>query len=290
MYDPELGMDKIHAAILRILAGLRYAFEWIPYSKLKERITYPESEIKKRLRELNKAKAIQMSYNPVLKEWTFKITQKGLDLIALWDLKRNDVIKQLGTMIGEGKEALIYSALTPDDEWVIIKFHRYYGHEFTKIKKSLAYIAIKWRIKELKIEEYKIDIPRAKAQIEHYVLQRLSDRYPVPEPISWNRHVVVMKMIYDYPGIPAKDLRQVKLENPKEWLNDILETYNQIVEKEGIVHGDLAPDNILVKQDGTFYVIDWPQAVPKDFEGAEELYKRDVQNIKEFFKKKYGVN
>jgi len=289
MAKKEIELDKYHIAILRILCGLSKAFYWIPFSKICEKCSYPKELIKEKLRELVKAKYAMVSYVAQYKEHGFRITHKGLDALCIWDYKKHNIIKEVCTVIGEGKEAKIVSAISPEGEWLIIKFHRYYALEFRKIRKSLNFAAIYWRIKQLKIEDYMIDVPRAKAQIEYYVLNKLKGKYPVPEPVSINRHSVVMKMICDEPGIPAKDLRRVKLVDPEVWYKDILETYNQTVEKEKIVHGDLGPDNILITKDGEFYFIDWPQAVPKDFSGAKELYERDIKTIKEYFEKEYGI-
>jgi len=175
-------------------------------------------------------------------------------------------------------------------EYLILKFHKYYAAEFEKIKKSLAYSAIKLRGEELRIEDYKIDIPKAKAQIEFHVLKKLWDKgFKVPKPIDLDRHVVAMEMIYDFPGIPSKLLKDVILEDPKEMKEEIVNEYLSIVEKGGIVHGDFSEFNIMIKQDGSFFIIDWPQAVPTTFELAEKLKERDLNNILNFFKKKYKV-
>jgi RIO kinase 2 len=45
----------------------------------------------------------------------------------------------------------------------------------------------------------------------------------------------------------------------------------------------------VVTRDGRVLLIDWPQAVPVDHQNAEELLRRDVENVLNYFERKYGV-
>ena len=281
-------VDKKDVAILRVLDGLRGSFEYILVPKVEEKTPFGRDFIMKRLSKLNKLRLVELRrYED---DWGARITQKGLDTLSIWNFKTHGIIHKVLAQIGTGKESVIYSALTPDQEFVVIKFHRYYALEFERIKNSLAYASIKLRGEELKIEDFMIDVPRAKAQVEFSVMKKLSEMgFSVPKPIDLDRHAIVMEMVYDEPGVPARLLKDVKLNNPKEAKEIILEEYNDIVDKAGIVHGDFSQFNVMIKKDGSFYIIDWPQAVPSDYEFAEELRKRDVRNFEDYFKKTYGV-
>ena len=281
-------VDKKDIAILRVLDGLRGSFEFAFITKIAEKLPYDKDFVMKRLLKLNKLKLVQL--RKFEEEWGCMILQKGLDTLAVWNFKKHGIIKEILTQIGVGKESTIFSALSSDDEFIVLKFHRYYALEFEKIKRSLAYAAVKLRGEELKKEEYMIDVPKAKAQIEFKVMKTLHEKgFAVPKPIDLDRHVVAMEMIYDEPGIPSSLLKDVNLSNPKEAKEAIIEEYLDIVEKGGFVHGDFSEFNIMIKKNGEFFIIDWPQAVPTSYELADELKKRDLKNIKEYFLRKYGV-
>jgi len=284
----EFYLDKKDVAILRVLDGLRRGFEVVFVSKIVEKTPFSYDFVMKRLRKLNKMKLVELRRGE--REWGAKILQRGLDELAVWNLVTHGVIKEVCGKIGEGKESVIFSAITPDKEFVVLKFHRYYALEFRKIEKSLAYASVRLRGEELCIEDYEIDVPKAKAQVEYHVLKKISELgLAVPKPIDLDRHVVVMEMIYDTPGMPCPLLKKVKLSNPKEAKEMIKEEYNTIVEKAGIVHGDFSEYNIMVKKDGSFYIIDWPQAVPTSYKLANHIKQRDLENIDRYFKNTYGV-
>lgn len=290
MLDEDLGIDKYHAAILRVAEGLKDFFEWIPVSKIYEKLRYNKSLINKKIRDLIEKRLLKISFIAAYNEHGIKITQKGIDYIALWDYKRNMILKKILTKIGEGKESIIYSGISYDDEFVVIKMNRYVKLKFRKVRKSPAFVSIEWWAKKNRIPFERLDIPKAKAQIEYYFLEKVYKKYPVPKPISINRHSVLMEMIYDEPGIPSKRLNEIKLENPEEFLEKILEIYDNLYKKEKIVHGDFSAENILVKRDGSFYIIDWCQAFPANLKISYEIYKRDKENIIDFFKRKYKLS
>jgi len=86
----------------------------------------------------------------------------------------------------------------------------------------------------------------------------------------------------------APNLNEIEIENAKELKEDILNEYEKIYKNEKIVHGDLSGENILINEEG-FYIIDWPQAIPSTIDFGEDVYKRDINNLTKFFKRKYGI-
>ena len=280
----RLELSNIEAAILRQLDYLSKYYEWVPYKKLKRRLQYNDKLVRKTIKELLRKERIKGIPHTGYGEWGFKITEKGLDRIALHDLYKNMVVKDLITPIGKGKEAEVWLGIDFDNNFIAVKKHLYDKAEFKKIHKSLAFASIKWRAKQLGKKLYEINIPRAKAQIESIVLEKLYyKKFRVPKPISINRHILVTEAIM-VNNNPAPRLVDTKPPNPQELEREILEEYASIKEKAKLVHGDLSPFNILITDDN-FYIIDWPQAVPIDYEEAELLYERDVNNIRKFFEK-----
>jgi len=286
------AVDKRDIAILRTMEGLSRAFEWIPEDKLLERLPMDYIELARRLQKLDRLNLIDYKFVPYFDTFAARMKEKGYDTLALWDMKKHNVFKELGTVIGEGKEATILNAKDPDDEWIAIKLHRYHAPEFRRIRKTLAYAAVKARGEELNIEDHRIDVPRAKAQVEMKVLERLSELdFPVPGPRSINRHAVAMDMIEgDVSGLPAPILAKVRLENPEDALEVILEDYKDMVLQGHYVHGDFSEHNVLVTPDGELYYVDWPQAVPIEHPSAPQLCYRDIRNIIKYFERRYRMD
>ncbi len=267
-------MDTRDITILRIIDGLWETYEWVPVIEIKDRITW-RIRFNQHIKSLEKLGLIGWNKS-TYGEPAVKITEKGIDTLAVWDFKKHGVIDDIGNVIGEGKEAVVVYALK-DNEPRVIKFHKYYSAEFHKLKRSLSYSVINWWRKKIGRDIRPIDFPRAKAQIEYHALQKLHKHVTVPEPFGINRHAIVMEFIGD--KIPAPLLSQVKKE---PWMKEeIMEDYQKALDL-GVVHGDMSEFNVMV-HDKT-YLIDWPQSVPTDFISAEELIKRDKKNLKFAFR------
>ena len=266
-------MDTRDITILRIVDGLWETYEWVPVIEIKERITW-RIRFNQHIKQLEKLGLI--GYNTsTYGEPAVKITERGLDTLAVWDFKKHGVIDDIGNVIGEGKEAVIVSAVRNDTP-LAIKFHKYYSAEFHRIKRSLSYAVINWWRKRIGREMRPIDFPRAKAQIEYHSLKELHGSVNVPEPLGINRHAIVMEFIGDTVSAPL--LSKVKKE---AWMKkEILEDYQRALDK-GIIHGDLSAFNVMVWD--KLYLIDWPQSIPTDFKSADEMIKRDRKNIAKAF-------
>jgi len=281
-------IDKWDIAILRVLDGLRGSFEYVELKKLLEKLPFRKGVVRDHLRKMEKLDLVSI-VKP--KEETYvKILERGLDILSIWNFVKHEKIERVLARIGKGKESEVYSAIDREKNWYVVKLHRYYSLEFKRIKQSLAYSAIKFRGEELKLKEYLIDIPKAKAQVEFHALQKVFEiGVNVPKPIDLDRHAVLTEMIWDMPGIPSKLLKDINLKNPKDALEIILEDYEKILKEAKIVHGDLSEFNIMITKNGEIFYIDWPQAVPIDYENAKQLAERDIQNILNYFQTKYSI-
>lgn len=289
--NEDVFVDEVDIAIMRVIDGLRTVFEWIPESNIKEKLPYSTKLITKRLNKLASLRLIKYSHLSHYGENAAMLNEKGFDTLALWDFKQHNVVSQIGTEIGTGKEATIVGFLTPNNEWGIVKFHRMWAKEFQRIKKSLAYASIKVRGQALNLDDSKIDIPRAKAQVEMHALQILfSKGINVPEPLGINRHAVAMKMVEWENGIPSPQIVSIRLENPRETYEIVLEDYIKMVNDGGIVHGDFNEYNILINPDGELFYIDFPQAVPVTYPGVMPLLIRDITQINRYFSRKYHIS
>jgi RIO kinase 2 len=106
----------------------------------------------------------------------------------------------------------------------------------------------------------------------------------VPEPLSQNRHAIVMGMIEG-----GELARWRELSDPKKVLKEVLLNVKRAFVKAGVVHADLSEYNIILKPNMRVLIIDWPQFVKADHPNSLELLTRDVKNVLEFFGRKYGV-
>ena len=76
-------------------------------------------------------------FNPVPYDG-YALVFGGYDTLALATLTRKGMISALGTMIGEGKESVVYEALGLGP--VAIKFHRVGGRSFTSARVNREYM------------------------------------------------------------------------------------------------------------------------------------------------------
>ena len=227
------------------------------------------------LKKLNKLGLVQRTKRPYI---GYILTSRGYDCLALNALIKQGILRSISpTPLGEGKESEVYAGLTPGGRKVAIKFHRVGRVSFRKTKRVRGYVAEKRHISWI----YEA---RLSAKQEYVALEKLSrGGVAVPEPVGWNRHVVVTEFIE---GIEL--FRLPPLTDPKGTLYSILEEVGKAY-RLGIIHGDLSEYNILVTSDKVF-LFDWPQWIPSTHPQARRYLERDIGRVASFFKKKYGVD
>jgi len=269
-------VDKKAISIMRVLDGLWETYEWVPMEEVESRMNLRPLKIKGIIRDLEEAGFIGWDSSGKMGVPSVKLKERGKDMLAVWDLKKHGVIDDLGHIIGEGKEAKVVLGLKGGKK-IALKFHRYYSAEFTKIRESLAYTALKWWKKKVGRIDRPVVVERAKAQIEFRSLDKLakSKKVNVPKPLGINRHVIAMEFIGDDLSAPLlADFGKQK----SRFADATIEAYERAVEV-GIVHGDMSEYNVMIWK-GKPWLIDWPQAVPLSFPGAESLLERDRKRLK----------
>ncbi len=257
-------------------AGHRY-YGYVPLEYIEKRVRAIPKRILESIDRLNEAKLIvrRIGYTT-----GYKLTYTGLDIIALSNLVARGVIAVLGERIGVGKEGNIYLAEDPAGNPVVVKFHREGLRSFQGIKRKRAYVA---------------DLPRKSwlrmaklvGEREFKIMALLKDAGArVPEPIAWNRHAVVQEYV---PGVELYKVRGLDTEEAYTVLKDVMKSVRIAYEKVGVVHGDLSEYNILVTEELEAYIIDWPQFLYREQEGAEELLERDIGYVVSFFNRRFGL-
>lgn len=138
---------------------------------------------------------------------------------------------------------------------------------------------------------------RLAAMKEYAFMKALGQNgFPVPEPISQNRHTIVMSLIDAFP------LRQIsEVPQPDVLYSELMDMIVRLA-RFGLIHGDFNEFNLLIKEiedpdakEGENpeiirlepVLIDFPQMVSVDHPNAEMYFDRDIDCIKRFFQRKF---
>ena len=262
-------LNKYEKIILLALERGMKRYAWVPLEQLKTVTKLSESEINYRLSRLIEWGMVR--FNPVPYDG-YALVFGGYDTLALASLTRKGTISALGTLIGEGKESVVFDALGLGP--VAIKFHRVGGRSFASARLNREYMPdeghCSWLIAS-----------RRSAEREYLALTTLHPKVSVPLPIDQNRHTVVMSLVN------GTNLNHCRLEVPDEVLEDILDNV-RCAYHAGVIHADLSEFNILMEE-GRCVLIDWPQWTETTHPNARVILERDIDNILTFFKRKYQV-
>lgn len=208
-------------------------------------------------------------------EWkVYKNVFSEFSLRTLFKLSTEGHFEELRSPITIGKEANIFSAVTKDDEDIIVKIYRLENCNFNKM---YQYIAEDPRY--MKLSKQRRATVFSWVQREYKNLMIARDVIRVPKPITFKNNIILMEMI----GDPAPMLKDTQMENPEEFLKSTAENV-MALKKAGLVHGDLSEFNILNHNDEPVF-IDFSQSTLTKSPGAKALFERDKKNLKRFFKK-----
>lgn len=275
------AIKKLTQRDLRILTVIERGMInhlYVPFEQIVAYSGFSEKKTLKILKKLNEMGLVQRQKTPYT---GYILTSWGYDCLGLNALYKSGVLVSISpTPIGVGKESDVYLGLTPSNKKVAVKIHRSGRISFRKSKKKRLYLVDKRHISWL----YR---SRLSAKNEYEALRRLYPlNFPVPSPISWNRHIVITDY---YEGIEL--FKKPSLNRPKIILDEIIYTIVNIFKKGKIVHGDLSEYNIMILIDNEdmkkFMIFDWPQWIDSSHPMALEYFKKDLLNILKFFKRKY---
>jgi len=126
---------------------------------------------------------------------------------------------------------------------------------------------------------------------------------PVPNPIQYKDNIIFMRFLGE-DGWPAPQIREINLrKGSSKWTTlyeQVMGSVQRLFQDARLVHGDLSEYNILIapnvqvdhksktiesKDDLQAALIDFGQAVEVRHPKAEELLRRDLTRVKEFFVK-----
>ncbi|MDN7026141.1 serine/threonine protein phosphatase [Methanoculleus sp. FWC-SCC1] len=269
---PAEYVRSLHAyelAVLRALERLMRRHQWVPFDILKSATHLSESELNYRIGRLMSMDMVRFEKVPYE---GYALVFNGYDTLALTTLTRKGTVQALGCLIGVGKESEVYEGMGLGV--VVLKFHRVGQRSFQSARLKRGYMPeaghCPW-----------IFASNLSARMEHEALTTLHPAVSVPLPIDLNRHVVVMSFV------PGVNLSQAVLEEPGTVLDEILQNVGAAY-RHGIVHADLSEYNIMVDEEQC-WLIDWPQWMETAHPNADEILRRDIENVLQHFRRKYGI-
>ena len=266
-----LKLEQEDFQILEAIEKQTPKYEYLPTEIISNLTGIHIQTIRHHLKKLQKQKLLTYQSKPYE---GYKLTTAAHDTLALKALVDKNIIEKFGKPLGVGKESDVYDALTPDGTQVAVKIHRLGRTSFRDVKRKRGYTT-KYTYTP---DWHKRSTIAAKR--EHKALKLLEPHdIAAPKPIARNRHILVMSMIegaelYRYPTIP----------NPKAVLEEILDNIRLAYQKAEMIHADLSSYNIILQPNQHILIIDWPQYIRADHPNADNLLRRDLENVLKFFK------
>jgi len=279
-------MGKLNVTMLRYLSkedfrvltavemGLKN-HEIVPAALVAAIASLKHGGCQKVLQELAKHRLVSYEHSGKRAEG-YRLTNAGYDYLALKALSQREVIVSVGNQIGVGKESDIYVVANAEAQQLCLKLHRLGRTSFRQLKNKRDYhkhrSSVSW-----------LYLSRLSAIKEFAYMKALHDRgFPVPKPVDFNRHAVVMQLLNGHPLCQVHELA-----DPSAVYSECMELIVRLA-NHGLIHGDFNEFNLMVSDDDSLTMYDFPQMVSTSHANAEWYFDRDVECIRTFFKKKFG--
>ncbi|XP_006867953.1 PREDICTED: serine/threonine-protein kinase RIO2 [Chrysochloris asiatica] len=248
--------------------------EIVPCSLVASIASLKHGGCNKIVRELVKHKLIAWERTKTVQG--YRLTNAGYDYLALKTLSSRQVVESVGSQMGVGKESDIYIVANEEGHQFALKLHRLGRTSFRNLKNKRDYHKHRHNMSWLYLS-------RLSAMKEFAYMKALYERkFPVPKPIDYNRHAVVMELINGYP------LCQIHhVEDPASVYNEAMELIVKLG-NHGLIHGDFNEFNLILDKDDHITMIDFPQMVSTSHPNAEWYFDRDVKCIRDFFIKRFS--
>ncbi len=272
-------LTKLEKEDLRILMAIEIGMKRSEYVTVSNIKFYSRYKMEETLFRLKKVHKLDLIFRDASKhEIAYTLNSKAYDLLALHTLVEQNIISQLGPLIGKGKESDVYSCMNDDGDIYAAKIYRIGRTSFKNVKKLRDLIGNRGHLSWLYIN-------RLAAKKEYEALEKIYKfKLSTPKPISYNRHIIIMSYLR------GKELVYFKtIKNPMKIFNKIIKQLRIIYKKGKMIHGDLGEFNIVLDNKGNILIIDWLQWVPIDHPNANSLLERDIGNICNYFTKKFKI-
>eukprot|EP01132_Coremiostelium_polycephalum_P006170 gene6170-7684_t len=247
--------------------------EFVPVSLICNIANLKYGGCKKSINNLHKFKLL---FHDGRKYDGYKLTYLGYDFLALKAMVTRETLSYVGNQIGVGKESDIYIVANDNNEEMVLKLHRLGRVSFKTIKNNRDYLRHRKNASWLYLS-------RLAALKEFAYMKALHENgFPVPTPIDYNRHCIIMSRVRGYPLTQIAELR-----HPSKVYSDLMNLIVKLA-SYGLIHGDFNEFNLLIDDEENITLIDFPQMVSTSHLNAEMYFDRDVQCIRTYFEKKFN--
>jgi len=272
------ALKKLSSEDFRVLNAVERGmakFLYVPLEELTKLSDLSQDEVAIALKKIHSLGLVQRKKGSYV---GYILTARGYDCLALNTLVKRGVLESISASpVGRGKESDVYKGITPAGRLVAVKFHRVGRTSFRQTRRLRVYVGDRHHISWL----YQ---SRLAAESEFNALKILfAASVSVPEPVDWNRHVVVCEYLEGVELSETPPLRDAAA------FRDLLVEEVGKAYSAGVVHGDLSEYNVLVVEDAPV-LFDLPQWVSSSHPSALFYLKRDLLNILKFFKRKYSLD
>ncbi|EDS42935.1 serine/threonine-protein kinase RIO2 [Culex quinquefasciatus] len=201
----------------------------------------------------------------------------GYDYLALKSLTLRGSVAGFGNQIGVGKESNIYTVGDEEGDPLCLKLHRLGRVCFRNVKEKRDYHGKRHKISWLYLS-------RISATREYAYMKALYDRgFPVPRPVDFNRHCVIMELVDGYPLTNFAGVGNV------EQLYDDLINLIVRLGNCGVIHGDFNEFNVIItEEDRRPILIYFPQIVSTSHPNADIDLEREDELDREVLCSGYG--
>ena len=201
------------------------------------------------------------------------------DFLALRTLSKRGTVTGVGSRIGCGKESDIICVQDESGNDCVLKLQRLGRCSFRTVARNRDYKNGKGRHGESWFY-----MSRLASQKEYAFMKMLYDEgVPVPKPIDQNRHGLVMEYVK---GTLLNHIQE--MDQAQKVYERCLALMVKLAE-HGLIHGDFNEFNLFVTEEYRVVMIDFPQMISTDHHNAAELFDRDVQNLANFFHRRFRV-
>ncbi|NXX99912.1 RIOK2 kinase, partial [Centropus bengalensis] len=282
-------MGKLNVVMLRYLSREHFRVltavemgmknhEIVPASLIASIANLKHGGCNKILRELVKHKLL--AYERTKTVQGYRLTNAGYDYLALKTLSSRQVINSVGNQMGVGKESDIYIVANEEEQQFALKLHRLGRTSFRSLKNKRDYHKHRHKMSWLYLSRL-----AAMKEFAYMKVGRLL--------ILFRQPVSVRKLLdyrhedpfdLSYPVILCQ-VRQV--EDPASVYSELMDLIVKLA-NHGLIHGDFNEFNLILDNDDHVTMIDFPQMISTSHANAEWYFDRDVNCIKEFFKKRFN--
>ncbi len=236
----------------------------------------PEENLRRREARYDRERRVRLKVGEDVE--TLEEVFDGRTLMTVMHMLNTGRLKELQGAVKAGKESRIYHGIDPKGVEVAAKIYLTSSAIFRQGR--LKYIRGDPRFKDVPRDTRSLVDQWALKEFKNLELAREAD-LAVPKPIYVEKNVLLMEFIGKN-GVPAPQLRDVRLQAAASWYEKIIGMLRTLYDKAKLVHGDVSEYNILVP-DGYPVLIDFAQAVTVEHPEAKEFLERDVENLNNYF-------